>query len=132
MGLTKDYLLQIQQGCSEELFGQEAIEWAVYAGRVKLTGDLQTDLTLIMGAPNICPGCQHLEVPDSLKCDECGIDLHPNPRGQYDDLIEAYRAATRDHGRSLAAVYRATGFLDEILKPQPLLPPLPATKAVVA
>lgn len=107
MGQTKNYLLQIQQNCSEELFGQEAVEWAIYTGKVQLTGDLQTDLVTIMGEPG---------KPET---------------GRYDEIIVAYQAASREHGRSLNAVYAATGFLDDILKPQPLLPPLPAAKETV-
>lgn len=95
MGITKDYLLQIQQNCSEHLFGQEAVEWAIYDGQVELTGDLQTDLRTIMGEPGR---------PET---------------GLYDDIIEGYQRLSHEHGRSLSAVYAATGFLEEIIRPIP-------------
>jgi hypothetical protein len=89
--MMKDYLLQVQERCSEHQFGQDAVEWAIISGWVKLTYNLENDVRTIMGAPNICPRCNHFEVPDSLKCDECGIDLNPQPCGQYDAICEAYR-----------------------------------------
>jgi hypothetical protein len=96
MGMMKDYLLQLQEQCSQEQFGQDAVEWAVVSGWITLTYNLENDVRTIMGAPNICPRCNHFEVPDSLKCDECGIDLDPKPRGQYDAICEAYRARRAD------------------------------------
>lgn len=95
MGMTKNYLLSIQQACSEELFGQEAVEWAIYSGRVALTGDLQADLVTIMGEPG---------KPET---------------GQYDAIVEAYQRVTNEHGRALNQLYVLTGVLDEILKPMP-------------
>ena len=49
MGQYKQYLLQIQEACSEEMFGQEAVEWACISGWVTLTGDLDTDIKAVMG-----------------------------------------------------------------------------------
>ena len=49
MGMMKNYLLQIQEACSEESYGQEAIEWAIISGWVTLTGDLDTDTKAVMG-----------------------------------------------------------------------------------
>jgi len=40
----KNYLLNLLQQCSEEKFGQDAIEWAVVSGRVRLTYDLDRDI----------------------------------------------------------------------------------------
>lgn len=44
MGMMKNYLLNLLQQCSEERFGQEAIEWAIVSGRVRLTYDSDRDI----------------------------------------------------------------------------------------
>lgn len=44
MGMMKNYLLNLLQQCSEERFGQDAIEWAVVTGPVRLTYDLDRDI----------------------------------------------------------------------------------------
>jgi len=51
MGMMKRYLENLVCLCSDEKFGQDAIEWAILSGHVKLTYVLQDDLVLIMGAP---------------------------------------------------------------------------------
>ena len=48
MGMMKNYLLNLLQQCSEEKFGQDAIEWAIVSGRVHLTYDLDRDLRAVM------------------------------------------------------------------------------------
>ena len=45
----KNYLLTVLENCSDEKFGQEAVEWAIVTGRVTLTYNLETDLKTIMG-----------------------------------------------------------------------------------
>ena len=44
MGMMKNYLLNLLQQCSEEKFGQDAIEWSVVSGLVHLTYDLERDV----------------------------------------------------------------------------------------
>lgn len=44
MGMMKNYLLSLLRQCSEENFGQDAIEWAIVAGQVRLTYDLERDV----------------------------------------------------------------------------------------
>ena len=44
MGMMKNYLLNLLQQCSEEKFGQDAIEWAIVSGRVHLTYNLGQDI----------------------------------------------------------------------------------------
>jgi hypothetical protein len=44
MGMMKNYLLNLLQQCSEHQFGQDAIEWAVVSGLVRLTYDLERDI----------------------------------------------------------------------------------------
>ena len=44
MGMMKNYLLNLLHQCSEENFGQNAIEWAITSGLVRLTYDLDRDI----------------------------------------------------------------------------------------
>jgi hypothetical protein len=71
MGMIKNYLLQLLANCSDQQFGQDAVEWAILHGRVKLTGNLEADLHAIMGPSG-----------------------HPEA-GLYDQLIEEYQAVSR-------------------------------------
>ena len=92
----KNYLLRVLESCSEENFGQEAIEWAIVTGRVQLTYDLKTDIHNIMG-------------PDATGAG--GIETN------YDRIIEAYQRECREHGEALVQLYHASGLLEEILRP---------------
>jgi len=42
--MIKNYLLNLLQQCSEEKFGQDAIEWAIVSGLVHLTYDFERDV----------------------------------------------------------------------------------------
>jgi len=44
MGMMKQYLLRLLEQCSEEKFGQDAIEWAVVSGLVRLKYRLESDV----------------------------------------------------------------------------------------
>jgi hypothetical protein len=44
MGMVKNYLLNLLQQCSEKKFGQDAIEWAITSGLVRLTYNLDQDI----------------------------------------------------------------------------------------
>ena len=44
----KNYLLTLLQQCSEEQFGQDAIEWAIVTGLVRLSYELEADVRSIM------------------------------------------------------------------------------------
>jgi len=44
MGMMKHYLLKLLEQCSEEKFGQDAIEWAIVSGLVHLSYDLDRDV----------------------------------------------------------------------------------------
>lgn len=48
MGMMKNYLLTLLQQCSEEQFGQDAIEWAIGSGRVHLSYQLDADVRSVM------------------------------------------------------------------------------------
>lgn len=71
--MMKNYLLRLLELCSDQAFGQDAVEWAILSGHVPLTYNLQADLTSIMGPPGF-PAV-----------------------GQYDDLCEAYRRYCAQH-----------------------------------
>lgn len=91
MGMTKNYLLKVLENCSEHQFGQDAVEWAIYSGWIKLTSNLQTDLAAIMGQPG---------KPET---------------GQYDAICEAYRKVRDDlNQQSMEALQP---MLEEILRP---------------
>jgi hypothetical protein len=76
MGMMKNYLLDLLHLCSDEQFGQDAVEWAIASGSVKLTYDLQSDLRRIMGEPG---------VPDS---------------GLYPLIVENYQRVARQKSRA--------------------------------
>ena len=71
MGMMKRYLENLVCLCSEEKFGQDAVEWAILSGHIKLTYVMQDDLVLIMGQPGL---------PKT---------------GLYDTIIEEYQAQLR-------------------------------------
>jgi hypothetical protein len=48
MGMMKNYLLRLLEQCSEEKFGQDAIEWAIVSDLVHLTYDFDRDIREIM------------------------------------------------------------------------------------
>ncbi len=48
MGMMKSYLLRLLEQCSEEQFGQCAVEWAIGTGLVRLTYDFDPDIREIM------------------------------------------------------------------------------------
>jgi hypothetical protein len=73
MGMMKRYLENLIHLCSDQAFGQDAVEWAILSGHVPLTYDLQADLVRIMGPPGF---------PEM---------------GLYDDLCEAYRRYCAQH-----------------------------------
>ena len=75
MGQMKNYLLRVLENCSDEQFGQDAVEWAITNGYIHLTYDLDTDLRQIMGEPG---------KPET---------------GKYDEICGAYRRVLQDRAR---------------------------------
>src|SRR5271156_2800299 len=98
----KDYLLKLLERCSDENFGQEAVEHAILNGQVQLTYDLERDLRLIMGEPGR---------PET---------------GLYDQIFATYLAVTQQHAETLLAVYESSGLMAEILGVSPLHGPASA------
>jgi len=110
MGRMKNYLLTVLENCSDEKFGQEAVEWAIVTGRVKLTYHLETDVKHIMG------------------CVPHGSSGETN----YDFIIEAYRRESQKHGDALVQLYHASGLMEEILRPVSLAQRIPKKEGVGA
>lgn len=108
MGCMKNYLLTVLENCSEEKFGQEAIEWAIVTGRITLTYNLTTDVKAIMG------DCVTATTADG-----------PSGQTGYDRIIEAYRRECQEHGDALVQLYHTSGLLEEILRPVSLAQRLP-------
>ncbi len=94
MGMMKNYLLKLPHLCSDERFGQEAVEWAIVSGHIKLTYSLERDLRLIMGEPG---------KPET---------------GLYSSLIEAYQREVRRNQELLTDSYQP--LLEELLRAVPL------------
>jgi hypothetical protein len=110
MATISDYFLKLLENCSEEQTGQDAVAWAIFTGRIKLTYDLQTDLTVIMGGP----------VPQA---DGSSVTL----AGKYDEIIEGYQRVCQEHGGALVNLYESSGLLEEILRPVSLAQQNPET-----
>ena len=119
MGAVKNYLLSVLQNCSEEPFGQEAVEHAIVSGALKLTYHLSADLHQIFdlrsaccNAPPLGETCNHAGL-----CRQCRN--HSTLSSRYDEFIVAYRRHSRDHEAALMQSY--SGLLEEILRPVPRL-----------
>lgn len=111
----KNYLLTVLENCSDEKFGQEAVEWDIVTGRVTLTYNLKTDLKTIMG------DCVTATMPD-----------RPAGETNYDRMIEAYRRQCQEHGDALVGLYHASGLMEEILRPVSLAQHIPKSETVTA
>jgi hypothetical protein len=81
MGMIKTYILELLRLCSDEKFGQDAVEWAILTGRIKLTYDKEQDLRLIVGEPGR---------PET---------------GQYSEIVEAYRRTIHEQIERLLHSY---------------------------
>ena len=97
MGFQKQHLLRVVESCSEEQFGQDAIEWAILEGHVKLTGDLDADCRAVMG--------------------ENGTN--------YDTIIEGYRTWSRQMSHAEDYSSHLEPLFAEILRP--LMQPIKTT-----
>ena len=113
MGYMKNYLLTVLENCSDEKFGQEAVEWAIVTDRVTLSYNLETDLKTIMGDSVTMP------------------DKSPGETN-YDRIIEAYRRQCQEHGDALVGLYHASGLMEEILRPVSLAQRIPERESVSA
>lgn len=93
MAMMGDYILQILERCSDQQFGQDAIQFGITLGLITLTYDLETDLRTIMGEPGR---------PET---------------GKYDALCEAWRRECAENNEHLVESYIESGLMEEILRP---------------
>ena len=88
MGCIKHYIGNLVCQCSDERFGQEAVETAIFNGRVPLTYNLEQDLATIMGpSPLVAP------------------ELPAKAERLYDQLVEEYQAECRRNFEALTPSY---------------------------
>jgi hypothetical protein len=135
MGVTKNYLLNVLQQCSEEKFGQDAIEWGIVTGRIQLTGDLQNDVRAIFqprGEPmsNCCSAVS--ATPHGLGtepftytgfCSRCHEGAVFQADSLYDEVCEGYQKVHRDIEAQTAEAMQP--LLEEILRPRSLAERIP-------
>ena len=100
MSQLKNYYLTILEHCSDEQFGQQAVEHALLSGHVHLSYNLEADLRYIMGEPG---------KPET---------------GRYDELCATWRAHVRRHTETLTGLYETSGLMAEIMGVRPLAPGL--------
>jgi len=122
----KNYLLTILEQCSEEKFGQDAVEAALVNGTLTLTYNLPTDLHTIFDLRSNCcdaPPQGECCANGSGRCAQCKecAQFESN----YDKAVVAYQKQCREHGDALVEVYRASGIMEEILRPMSLAQHIP-------
>lgn len=93
MSMMGDYLLKLLERCSDEQFGQDAVQFGITSGAIQLTYRLEADLRLIMGEPG---------KPET---------------GKYDELCANWREVCRDNNEQLVESYIESGIMEEILRP---------------
>jgi hypothetical protein len=123
MGAMKNYLITLLQQCSEENFGQEAVEWAILSGHLKLTYEMVTDLHQIFDQRSLCCDAPPL---NGETCNHAGICRHCRDHTtfitSYDEFCDAYRAHCREQEALEAQLVESYApVLQEILRPIPAL-----------
>jgi len=121
MGSMKNYLLTLLEQCSEEKFGQDAVEAAIVNGALPLTYNLTTDLHTIFDLRSNCcdaPPQRECCANGSGRCRQCGEGAQFE--SNYDRFVVAYQKQCREHGDALVEIYHASGLMEEILRPIPL------------
>jgi len=117
----KNYLLTLLEQCSEEKFGQDAIEAAIVNGGLKLTYNLPTDLHTIFDLRSNCcdaPPQGECCANGSGRCAQCGEGAQFE--SNYDRFVVAYQKQYPKYGDALVESYHASGLMEEILRPIPL------------
>lgn len=100
--MTGKYLLELLERCSDEKFGQDAIDFAITTGEITLTYNLEADCRRIF-APVAEP-----ETPNA------------KPETVYDRLCATWRQVCRENDQQLVDSYIESGLMEEILRPVPL------------
>lgn len=73
----KNYLLTVLEKCSDESFGQEAIEWAILSGWVKLTYRLDDDVQTIRSQYDKLTAAYRQRESELAQAVEVGSALNP-------------------------------------------------------
>ena len=111
MGMMKNYLLTVMERCSDQEFGQLAVEWAIVCGHVKLTCDLDTDLRQIFAEvePGLSPCCGAPPLggePAACLCSRChDHTTFDKPTTRYDAICAGYRNHCRQNTELLVDSY---------------------------
>lgn len=92
MAMLGDYLLKLLERCSDQQFGQDAIQFGLTVGLIELTYNLERDCRLIMGEPGR---------PET---------------GRYDSLCEAWRRECAETSRQLLLSYEEAGLVQASVK----------------
>jgi len=127
MGMMKNYLLTLLEHCSEEQFGQDAIEHAIITGALELTYNLPTDTHQIFDWHSACccapprgenspPSRGSVGDDHPGVCARCGN--HATFSQRYDEFCEAWRAARNEvNAQSMDALQP---LLEEVNRSNPL------------
>ncbi len=89
MGQIKNYLLRLQELCSDQKFGQDAVEWAVLSGWFKPTYNLEADLCRIFSPQMTQTNADSASAPSAQSADL-------PPETLYDQMCEAWRRRCRE------------------------------------
>jgi hypothetical protein len=94
MGAMKNYLLTVLENCSDQQFGQEAVEHALLSGALELTYNLPTDLHQIFDQRSAC--CDAPPLDRTEVCNHAGLCRHCRNHTtfstRYDEFIVAYNS----------------------------------------
>jgi hypothetical protein len=115
MSAIKNYFLNLLHQCSEERFGQDAIEWAIVNGRIPIVCNLPADLHTIFDQRSNCCAAPPLgELHNHLgRCRQC------QEVAQFESHYDRAVAAFQQHCRECDASHPIeTGLQEEILRSQ--------------
>jgi len=115
MSCIKNYFLTLLQQCSEERFGQDAVEWAIVNGQIPIVCNLPTDLHTIFDQRSNCcdaPPEGELDRNHIGRCRQCGEGAVFE--SNYDRAVVAYQQHCREYDASHPI---ESGLVEEILRP---------------
>jgi hypothetical protein len=102
MGMMKNYLLRLLEQCSEEQFGQEAVEWAIFKGFVALTYKLEDDVRSIMVRYDEIIDSYRRYLADTMETmEEQTVDNQAPARAPMQRAISRRETEIEDSGKSL-------------------------------
>ena len=115
MSCIKNYFLNLLQQCSEEGFGQDAIEWAIVNGHIPIVYNLPTDLHTIFDQRSKCCDAPPVKVLPGERVPRCPHCHQPAEfESHYDRAVVAYQQHCREYDASHPIDH---GLAEEILRP---------------